>query len=204
MVAGIATGEMQTQHAFDTSIKVGSVEPLWHFRVRTKPQGGGLFQIRTGPILAYDWTERFTLIGGYYYTRQQQDDGDRLWTTINRGFGGAETELWNRKVEVDWRTLLERFMVVGEPDYFRFRNRLRLSPAGGAAPYISVEVLVDAKGLASTRYSAGWRRPLGDELVVDFGYFFEERGAGRAANNRHMFSTSFHWRNKTRRIDPDI
>jgi hypothetical protein len=199
LLAGTATAEIQTQHAFDTSVRIGRFEPLWHLRVRTKPEGGGLFQVRTGPILEFDVHERVTLISGYYLIRQQNE---RRWTTISRPFGGGEISVWDRGAEVDWRSLLERFFVPGEPDYFRFRNRFRVSPPGITAPYAAVEILVDANGLRSTRYSAGVRRTIG-EFSVDFGYFFEDRRP-TPAGERHMFSTSFHWRNKTRRVDPDF
>jgi uncharacterized protein DUF2490 len=191
--------EIQTQHAFDTSADLGRLQTLWHFRVRTKPEGGGLFQARMGPIFEFDVTKRVTLIAGYYFTREQ----DQSWTTTNRPFAGGEFSMWERGIEADWRTLLERFIVVGEPDYFRFRNRFRFSPARATAPYVSVEVFVDAKGLRSTRYSAGVRRTFSDDFIVDVGYFFEDRRP-MPGGERHMFSTSFHWRNKTRRIDPEF
>jgi hypothetical protein len=176
------------------------MEVLWHFRVRTKPQGGGLFQIRTGPIFEIDLNERVTLIAGSYYTREQ--DVNR-WRTVIRPFGGGEVMLWGRGVEVDWRSLLERFVVTQESDYSRFRNRVRISPPGRTAPYGAVEWLVDAEGLRSVRYSTGLRRTFGDEFVVDFGYFFEDRRP-TPVGERHMFATSFHWRNKARRVDPDF
>jgi hypothetical protein len=199
LLAGTAVGETQTQHAFDSSIAVGPFEPLWHFRVRTKPQGGGLFRVRTGPIFEWDLNERVTVIGGYYFTREQTQ---RSWATTHRPFGGSELALWTRSIEVDWRSLLERFAEAGEPDYFRFRNRFRVSPPGATAPYAGVEMFVDADGVRSTRYSVGVRRTIG-ELIIDLGYFFENRRP-TPAGERHMFSTSFHWRNKTRRIDPDF
>jgi hypothetical protein len=86
-----ATAENQTQHVFDTSVKHGRSELVWHFRLRRKPEGGDLFQVRTGPIFEFDVNERLTLIGGYYFTREQNED---RWKTINRPFGGGEIMLW--------------------------------------------------------------------------------------------------------------
>jgi hypothetical protein len=200
LVSELASAETQTQHAFDTSVAHREFELLWHLRIRTKPEGRGLFQMRTGPILEIDLNDRVTLIAGSYFVRQQDEN---QWTTINRPFAGGEITLWPRVVEVDWRSLLERFVVTNEPDYFRFRNRFRISPVGRTAPYFGVEVFVDADGLRSTRYSAGLRRTLADDFIVDFGYFFEDRRPMRSGE-RHMFSTTFHWRNKIRRIDPDF
>jgi hypothetical protein len=199
--AGVLHSEIQTQHALDTSLKIGRFESLWHLRARTKPEGGGLFQIRTGPILEFDLNERVTLIAGHYFTR---DQGEGRWRTINRPFGGAELIAYDgAAVDVEYRSLLERFIIPGEPDYFRFRNRLRLSPHGVTAPYVAVEVFVDAQGARSTRYGAGVRHVIDREFIVDVGYFFENRRS-MPAGERHMFSTSFHWRNKTRHIAPDF
>lgn len=111
--------------------------------------------------------------------------------------------LWGRGVEVDTRSLLERFLVKNDADYFRHRHRFRVTPLGRTAPYAGVEIFADAHGLDKVRYSAGLRRTFPGEFIVDFGYFFEDnRTAG--SGDRHMFSTTFHWRNKTRRIDPDF
>jgi hypothetical protein len=191
--------EVQTQHIVDTSLAIGPVEPLWHFRVRTTPQGGGVSQIRTGPILNFDVHSRVTVIGGYYYSRAKEEDS---WKITHRAFGGVEAVAWKRKAEVDVRSLLERFTVISAPDYSRFRNRIRVSPAGATAPYAGLEVFVDATGLRSLRYSAGIRREITDELIVDFGYFYEH-GRSSAVSNRHMFGTTIHWRDKSTRIDAD-
>jgi hypothetical protein len=200
LLSGVASSEIQTQHAIDTSVAIGRIEPLWHLRFRTKPQGGGLFQVRTGPIFEYNLDSRVTLIAGYYFTREQEE---RRWTTTNRAFGGGELALWGRSLEVDWRSLLERFVVSSDRDYFRFRNRFRVSPPGETAPYIGAEIFADARGLRSTRYSVGLRRNVAGKVIMDIGYFFENRRLS-PAGDRHMISTSFHWRNKTRRIDPDF
>jgi hypothetical protein len=200
LVMGVASAENQTQHALDTSVTLKNLEVLWHFRVRTKPQGGGFFQVRTGPIFELGINDRMTLIAGSYFVREKEQN---RWTIINRPFAGGEIMLWDRGVEVDWRSLLERFVVTQDADYFRFRNRLRVSPPGRTAPYAGVEMFLDANGVRSVRYSVGLRRTLNEEVVVDFGYFFEDRRP-TPSGERHMFSTSFHWRNKTRRLDADF
>ena len=200
LLASAATAEIQTQHAFDTSFRMKQFEILWHFRVRTQPEGGGLFQVRTGPILEVDLNDRVTVLAGSYFTREREE---RHWTTITRPFAGGEVMVWGRAVEVDWRSVLERFIVADEPDYFRFRNRFRVSMRGDRAAYGGVEIFVDADGVRSTRYSAGLRRTFRGDFIIDIGYFFEDRRPN-PLGERHMFSTSFHWRNKTRRIDPDF
>ena len=200
LLASAATAEIQTQHALDTSFKMKQFEVLWHLRLRTQPEGGGLSQIRMGPILEFDLNDRLTLLAGSYFAREQEE---RHWTTIARPFAGGEVMVWGRAVEVDWRSVLERFVVDTEPDYFRFRNRFRVSMLGVRAWYGGVEIFVDANGVRSTRYSAGLRRAFRGNFIVDIGYFFEDRRP-HPLGERHMFSTSFHWRNKTRRIDPDF
>lgn len=182
-------------------MKIGPIEPLWHVRVRTTPQGGGLAQIRTGPIFNFDVHDRATLIGGYYYTRAKQD-AVTAWTTTHRSFGGVEVAAWEHKVEIDVRSMVERFTVISDPDYTRFRNRVRISPSGVTAPYIGVEVFHDAEGLRSIRYSAGIRRTVAEKLILDFGYFFED-GRANIGGNRHMFGTTIHWRDKSKRLDTD-
>ena len=112
----IASAEVQTQHAFDTSVTLKNPRSLWHFRLRTEPEGGGLSQIRTGPIFEFDLNDRVTLIAGSYFTREQDEF---RWAVIDRPFAGGEFMLWGRGVEVDWRSLLERFVMTHEPDYFR-------------------------------------------------------------------------------------
>jgi len=119
-----------------------------------------------GPIFEFDVNNRLTLIAGYYFTREHNQS---RWATINRPFGGGETMLWSRAVEVDWRSLLERFAIAHEPDYSRFRNRLRISRPGQTAPYAGVELFIDAKGLRSVRYSVRLRRALGKDFIVEFG-----------------------------------
>lgn len=192
----VAHAELQTQHILDSSFAIGPVEPLWHVRVRTTPQGGGIAQIRTGPILNFDVHDKVTLISGYYYTRDK-DEG--LWTTTHRFFGGVEVAAWERKVEIDVRSLIERFAEVSARDNTRFRNRMRISRPGTTAPYIGVEFLVRTDGRRSMRYSTGIRRNLTKALLVDVGYFYENR----MGSDRHVLGTTIHWRDKSKRIDAD-
>ena len=103
---------------------------------------------------------------------------------------------------MDARSLLERFVEVSAPDYTRFRNRVRISPPGATAPYVSVEALFDADGLRGMRYSAGIRRTITDELSFDIGYFYENRRPG-ASPDRHVIGTTIHWRDKKTRLDTD-
>lgn len=189
---------MQTQHIADTSVPLGKFEPLWHVRVRLRPETRGVTQIRTGPILTTALNNRVALIGGYYYTREKR----AAWTTVHRPFGGAELFLWARVFEVDARSLLERHVSKSRSDFSIFRNRIRITPVGITAPYLGIEAFVDSDGFNSIRYSAGVRRTIAEELILDFGYFYENR-TPRAGSDRHMFTTTIHWRNQDMRLDPD-
>ena len=194
-----AVAEIQTQHIFDVSAPIGRIEPIWHFRVRTKPQGGGVYQLRTGPIMKFDLKDRVSLIGGYFFTRAQEGSN---WNSTHRPFGGIEVAASRRWVEVDARTMLERFLVHGNTDYFRFRNRIRFSPPKRSSPYISLEYFSDADGFRSVRYSAGVRRKFTKELSVDINYFYEQGRAGTVAN-RHMVGTTIHFRDHSLFVDSD-
>ncbi len=192
--------EVQSQHILDSSVKIGPFEPLWHFRVRTTPEGGGLAQLRTGPIFNFDLNDRVTAIAGYYYTRAREDEGQ--WSTTHRGFGGIESMLWKRKFEIDGRSLLERHALMSGPDFTRLRNRIRISPAGETAPYAGFEVFFDADGFRSVRYSAGFRGKVSETVLLDIGYFYED-GNRISVPDRHMIGTTIHWRDKSRRMDAD-
>ena len=196
--AAVFGADLHTQHAADTSLQVGPLKPLWHVRLRTTPQGGGVAQVRTGPIISTDLHDRLTLIVGYYYARAKQE----RWTSTHRPFGGAEVVVWNRSFEVDARSLLECFVVSAATNYTRFRNRLRVSPKAKTAPYIGVESFIDREGLRSMRYSAGVRRTFAKDLSLDVGYFYESRRQS-AGQDRHMLTTTIHWHNRARRMDPD-
>lgn len=193
------SAQVQTQHILDSSIKIGPFEPLWHFRMRTTPEGGGLAQVRTGPIFNIDVHKRATLIAGYYYTRAKEE---AFWSTSHRSFGGVEGVLWSRRVEIAGRSLIERHAVVAGADFTLYRNRIRLTPPGNTAPYAGVEFFMDAEGLRTIRYSAGLRQKVAEDLFVDIGYFYEE-GRSSGVSNRHMIGTTVHWRDRSTRMDTD-
>jgi hypothetical protein len=199
LVCLTAQAEVQTQHVLDSSMTIGRLEPLWHFRVRTTPEGGGVSQIRTGPIFKFDVHDRVTLIVGYYYTRAKEEG---FWSTTHRSFGGVEGVLWNRKFEIDGRSMVEQHAVLSGPDSTRFRNRIRITPPGNTAPYAGAEVFLDADGLRSVRYSAGLRKKVTGNLSLDIGYFYED-AKSPAVTSRHMIGTTLRWRDRSTRIDAD-
>lgn len=174
---------------------------MLHSRARTRVENLDLYQIRAGPIIEYSLTSRASLIGGYYFTRNEH--ASRSWSTTHRPFAGAELAISKRRLILDSRTLIERFCVPGTGDFSRYRQRLwvtRSASAGG--PYGSVEGLFDAAGLRSIRYGAGWRIGPRGAFSIDFGYFYEARRSSEGGN-RQMVLTTVHVRRQDKRIDPD-
>lgn len=90
LVATTAAAQIETQHAVDVTLPLeGKVEVLFHLRVRTRPGDLGLYQARGGPIFSYDFSERTSFTGGYYYaTEEKVDDPD--FVAGHRIFGGTE------------------------------------------------------------------------------------------------------------------
>jgi hypothetical protein len=194
----IHAGEVQSQHALDTSIKAGKWRAVLHSRARTRLESVDLYQFRVGPIVDYSLTSRVTLIGGYYFARNEREF--RLWSTTHRPFVGGAFATQYRRANIEARSLVERFFVPGAGDFNRYRQRVLLMDARG--PYSSVEGFVDAAGLRSMRYGAGWRIGPKSVVSIDLGYFFETRRLIEGGN-RHMFLTSIHIRRQGKRIDPD-
>jgi hypothetical protein len=193
----------ETQHAADLGVAIGPrLNLTLHSRGRTQPGGLGAYQLRLGPIL--EWTVRpsISLLGGYYHTQQQQAERDVRGT--HRYFGGIELlALKKRDYELEFRSLVERFLVVGD-DFTRYRNRLRLSSTRSVGPYLSGEWFADHDGLRSVRYSGGLRWRCSPRIDLDIGYFYEPRRQNLGPH-RHMFLTSVHFRlNSSKRPDPDI
>ncbi|MBX9601694.1 MAG: DUF2490 domain-containing protein [Bryobacteraceae bacterium] len=193
----------ETQHAAEAAFPLSrKVELTLHTRVRTQPNGLGLYQGRVGPILEIDLAPRLTAIGGYYYTVQSDQEEDIRGT--HRFFGGLKgAALETRMVEAELRSLIERFDSSG-PGFNRYRHRLRLTTPAKVAPYAGVELFHDAGGWRSTRYSGGIRWATSGRFELDFGYFFENR-RNLLGPDRHMVTTSFHFRRRPgKRPDPDF
>jgi hypothetical protein len=193
----------ETQHAAEATLSLSpKVDLILHTRVRTQPGGLGLYQGRLGPILEIDFAPRLSAIGGYYYTIQTDKEEDIRGT--HRFFGGLKgTALETRWIEAELRSMIERFDGAG-PGFNRYRHRLRLSNPAKVSPYAGVEMFHGAEGWRSTRYSGGVRWQTSDRFEMDFGYFFENR-RNSLGPNRHMVSTSFHFRRRPgKRPDPDF
>jgi Ca2+-transporting ATPase len=201
LATSMNAAELQSQHALDTSFNSGKWSVVLHSRARVRVENFDLFQFRAGPIVEYSLTSRASLLGGYYFARN--DGASRKWSTTHRPFAGVEFAISKRRLILDSRSLIERFYVPGTGDFNRYRQRLwvtRSAPAGG--PYGNVEYLFDAAGLRSVRYGAGWRIGPHGAFLIDFGYFYETRRT-TDGGNRQMLITTVHVKRQNKRIDPD-
>jgi len=186
----------ETQHAFEFSARIAEKVSLnLHSRFRTEPAAQGIYQIRFGPMVTYRWKPKLSLIGGYYFGRQQAEDGD--FVGGHRWFGGGESMLRRRpRWEVDVRGLIERFGPRNASDFTRYRGRVRWSARGKIAPFTSQELLADQSGFRSVRLAAGVRFQVSQQVQAEVGYFFEPRRRD-VGPNRHMWTTLIHFRQRS-------
>lgn len=203
-------GDHEFQQALDaTVLDRKKLDVILHSRFRQGQAELGFYQFRLGPVFQVQLHRRFTVIGGYYLSRQQRSDPDLNpggagggWSTTHRLFGGGELRLLDRAGRWDTRGLYERF-VRDLPDFFRYRQRFRWTYPAARGPYAGAEVFWDAAGWRSTRWSAGWRWNLGSRAGLDTGYFYEPRRLEFGAA-RHMWLLTLHLREIGRRHDPDL
>jgi hypothetical protein len=201
---GIAAQQIETQHGFDATVPfTPKLDVLFHCRLRTQPGRLGLYQVRLGPIVSYDLTDRWTLLGGYYFAQQENRDGDFI--AGHRAFGGVEGALLRRgRAVVDGRALVERFVPDNAPNFNRYRARTRFSWKAAVSPYVGQEWFYDRKGWRSVRVSGGVRWNVARKVELDLGYFYEPRRAS-VGPARHMFLTSIHFKRALKRSgDPDL
>lgn len=203
-ISPLWAAEVETQHAFDTTLPLKpGFELLLHSRVRTQPGNLGFYQIRAGPIISWDVRARLTILSGYYYARQERKvDNDFIGG--HRLFAGGEIVVIDtRRLSFDQRFLAERFLSDATDDFNRYRLRRRLSAKGSVAPYTSHELFLDARGWRSNRHSAGIRWTLLPAVQIDLGYLYEQRRPN-VGPDRHIWLTSIHWTRSSRPADPEL
>ncbi len=176
LCAGTLAGqERWSWHSIDFGLfETGSAEWIVHTRLRTRQ--GELQQSRWGSILNFSPHSRVTLIGGYYYGRDE--DTREEWRSFHRLFGGAETRVrqWGAAT-LAARGLAERFWGGGRPAFTRLRNRIRLTMDGRIRPYLSGEWFWDTQGYLAGRYSVGLRWRCCRWASVEIGYLYDARSA---------------------------
>lgn len=171
----LAAQELWSWHSVDFALfKSRGVEWGLHTRLRTRE--GDLQQGRSGTILRFTPRSRATVMGGYYYGREE--DTRQEWQNSHRVFVGAEARLYRRGViSVASRGLVERFATGAKPGFNRFRYRIRLSTNQRIGPYTSSEWFWDAKGYLAGRYQGGLRWRGSRWATVEFGYMYDARSS---------------------------
>jgi hypothetical protein len=179
--------ELWSWHSVDfTVMKTAAFEWGLHTRLRTRE--GELQQGRSGSILRFRPHPRFSLMGGYYYGREE--DTRQEWRNSHRLFGGAEAGVYRKGgVSVAARGLVERFIVDSRPDFMRFRHRLRLSTNHRIGPFVGAEWFFDRKGYLAGRYSGGLRWRCSSWSSVEFGYLYDARSP-QLGPSRHGIITN--------------
>lgn len=169
----LAAQELWSWHSIDFALlKARGVEWGLHTRLRTRE--GELQQGRSGTILRFTPRSRITVIGGYYYGREE--DTREEWQNSHRVFAGAEVRVYRRGAgSVASRGLVERFVTSARPSFNRFRHRTRLSTDYRIGPYTSGEWFWDAKGYLAARYQGGLRWRSSRWASVEFGYMYDAR-----------------------------
>jgi len=181
-------GELWSWHTFDvTAVKTSGAEVILHGRLRTGRSFGTLQQGRAGAVAKFRLNKTGTLIGGYYYGKEEDSAED--WRNSHRVFGGMEVPIYRgRGVVVETRGLVERFFAEERPQYSRYRHRVRVQTTRRIGPYVSSEWFFDADGYLSGRYSGGLRWRSVGSRVVEIGYLYDARRAG-IGEPRHVIVT---------------
>ena len=183
-------GEVWSWHTVDVSVvKASRAEVILHGRLRTGNSFGTLQQGRVGAVTKVPLPTIGTLVGGYYYGKEE--DSANEWQNKHRIFGGIEVPVYSgRRVGIDTRGLIERFFVADGPEFNRYRQRLRLRTGGRLGPYVSTEWFFDASGYLSSRQGAGLRWRCTESATLEFGYLYDARRAN-IGEPRHVIVTQF-------------
>jgi len=65
--------DLETQHAIDVALPLKpKLELILHSRVRPQPGGLGFYQVRAGPIVSWNASDRIALLAGYYFAQQER------------------------------------------------------------------------------------------------------------------------------------
>lgn len=152
----------------------------------------GLYQARGGAILRGNIGRGTRLIGGYYFSEEEESTED--WEAWSRYFGGFDHTLFEWRGDWKAQHVAEFFDVPGAGNYYRVRHRSGWNARSRVAPYANVEVLWDHDGWRSTRFQAGTAWQLTTRATVDAHYFYEPRRLDVGAAPRHMWGTTLQYR----------
>jgi len=164
-------------------------------QLRAYPSLLDAYRTRTGPIIEHRLRDGLSLWGGAYFQHLQSGAGPRpSFDDFERYFGGLIYRMYrNRLIQVDGRTVAERFVGVRAGDYSRFRQRVLVTFNKTVAPYVSNEVFGNRTGLLSNRTAAGIRARVTPEWTLLTGYLYENRSFANLPN-RHALVMSVVYR----------
>ena len=177
--ATLAAQDVESLHLFNAFFKPTARLTLQaHARVRSNQNISNLFLLRGGPLALYALKPRLSLIAGYYYIGQESKTLPEF-DAFHRGFGGFQTPLIkNRKMTLEARTLVERFVLAPSGSFTRARQRLYWQRQGAALmPYASVEGLY-AQQRGTFRLGLGLLRQLSPTLQMAMGYELRQYANG--------------------------
>jgi hypothetical protein len=181
-----ADDDIQSLSVFNGNLNLSPTLTLQiHSRVRTNNDLSQFFQVRTGPIVFWQWKPRVQWIGGYYFLNQHYPDD--FYHANHRVFGGAQFRLINRgTTALDWRKLLERHIDTLPSDFTRVRSRMTLSrlPKQGWQPFGMTEGLA-LRGKVIGRFGTGLNYATEGGHLFGFGYEYRME-LGR---NAHVITT---------------
>ena len=145
---------------------------------RSYPTRFDAYRMRTGPIVEHRLREGLSLWGGMYFQHLQTGVGSTQdFENFTRFFGGFNYRVYRKgKMQVDGRTVAERFVGYPGGDFPRFRQRVLVNFDRRFAPYFGNELFATNTGLLSNRVSAGLRSRVSPELTMLTGVLWESRG----------------------------
>jgi hypothetical protein len=170
--------ETRTWHAFDAQVFSNSrLEAVIHTRFRYDGVLDSFQQGRAGGLVRVRALPRWSLIGGYYYGKEE--DHREQWRNFHRPFAGVEVALLSREggIELATRGFIERLLGGRRGDFTRYRQRLRLTTDRRFGPYLATEWFFDGQGYLTSRHSAGVRWRFARRASLEAGYLLDLRRA---------------------------
>ncbi|MBY0506858.1 MAG: DUF2490 domain-containing protein [Bryobacteraceae bacterium] len=164
-------------------------------QLRAYPTRFDAYRTRTGPIIEHRLRDGLSFWGGAYFQHLQSGVGEKqTFDNFARFFGGLTYRLYrNRLIQLDGRTVAERFWGIKSGDYSRFRHRFLLTTNKTIGPYVSNELFATRTGLLSDRVAAGLRTRITPEWSMLTGYLYENRSFANQPN-RHVLVISVTYR----------
>ena len=157
-------------------------------QLRSYPSRLDAYRTRTGPIIEHRLRDGLSFWGGAYFQHLQSGVGDRqTFDNFARVFGGLTYRLYrNKLVQLDGRTVAERFIGVTNGDFPRFRQRFLLNFNKTVAPYVSNELFSNRIGLLSDRIGVGIRTRITPEWTLLTGLLYESRSFNNQPNRQAL------------------